>query len=42
MCLEQMRFGAEEDIATIDTGVLGWQRYVLPISEWPPGLVDEE
>jgi hypothetical protein len=36
----QMRFGPDESIATIDTGVRGWQRYILPISEWPKGIVD--
>jgi hypothetical protein len=36
----QMRFGPHESIATIDTGVLGWQRYILPMSELPKGIVD--
>ncbi len=37
----QMRFLAAEALATVDTGVRGWQRYGLPISEWPAGIVDD-
>ena len=36
-----MRFLATDAVATIDRGVRGWQRYVLPMSEWPAGIVDD-
>ncbi len=36
----QIRFGANDPFATIDTGDRGWQRYILPMSEWPAGIDD--
>ena len=37
----QTLFGPAEAIATVDTGRRGWQRYGLPLNEWPGGLVDD-